>query len=81
MSETSSLFAERILRVDVKNDGIIDGLKESGFKKQVLNYLAEQQKSLSPEEFKLLVDAATSLLSRQEVERLDLVQELEKSKQ
>ncbi len=81
MSETSSLFAERILRVDVKNDGIIDGLKESGFKKQVLNYLTEQQKSLSPAEFKILVDVATSLLSRQEVERLDLVKELEKSKQ
>ena len=81
MSETSSLCAEKLLVVDVKNDGISDGANEKRLKELAREYILREQKSLSSKECKLLVDRITSLLKMHEIERMNLGNEFRKAKE
>lgn len=81
MSETSTAYEEKLLKVDVKNDGIIDGTNESRIKQQARDYVLEQKGALTEKEFRGLVDRIDALLQRHNVDRIDLREELDQAKQ
>lgn len=81
MSETSPAYEDKLLTVDVKNDGIVDGINENRIKQIARDYAIKQKSTLTEGEFGQLVNRIDILLRQYDIRLEGLAEKLDQAKQ